>query len=121
MEELAIKIAETLDISVQAAIDMYPVIKEQFIWYQVLISINIWAFLLGFISIIVVGVTLFIRFDLDKYKWRTGEINEKWVDIDKIFKASLSALAIAVIIAITTDMIIPFLAPDVVMIKSFLS
>ena len=120
MEELAIKIAETLDISVQAAIDMYPVIRSQFIWYQAINNINIWAFCLGFISMVVVGVSGMIRQDTDKYDWHTEEINEEWVDINKIFKVSLSAFALAVIISVTTDMIIPFLAPDVMLIKNFL-
>lgn len=35
MEELAVKIAELLDISVQGAIDLYPVIRSQYIWYSV--------------------------------------------------------------------------------------
>lgn len=120
MEELAIKIAETLDISVQGAIDMYPVIRGQFIWYQALNNINIWALLLGFISMIVVGVAGMIRQDTDKYNWHTEEITEDWADIDKVFKISLLVFALAVIIAVATDMIIPFLAPDVMLIKSFL-
>lgn len=120
MEELASKIAETLDISVQAAIDMYPVIREQFMWYQVLDNINSWALMLGFVSMIVVGVTLFIRFDLDKYNWRTEEINEDWVNVNKVFKKALLLLLLSVVVAITTDMIIPFLAPDIILIKNLL-
>ena len=120
MEELAIKIAETLDISVKAAIDMYPVIRGQFIWYEVLDGVISWALVIGFVSLILTGVTLFIRFDLDKFNCRTGEINEDWVDVDKIFKIALSALALFLIVAIAGEMIVPFLAPDVVMIKNFL-
>ncbi|WP_373814652.1 hypothetical protein [Jeotgalibaca porci] len=120
MEELAIKIAETLDISVQAAIDMYPVIRSQFTWYLVLDNINTWAVLLMFVSIMLTGVTLFIRFDLDKYNCRTEEINEDWVAVDKVFKKAFLLLLLSVVVAITTDMIIPFLAPDILLIKNFL-
>ena len=120
MEELAIKLAETLDISVQAAIDMYPVIRGQYIWYAILTSVTNWAILLGLGSLILTGVTLFIRFDLDKYNWRTEEINEDWVNIDKVFKKALMALVIFVVIGIVTSVIIPFLAPDIMIIKNFL-
>ena len=120
MEELAIKLAETLDISVQAAIDMYPVIRGQYIWYAILTSVTNWATLLGLGSLILTGVTLFIRFDLDKYNWRNEEINEDWVNIDKVFKKASMALVIFVVIGIVTSVIIPFLAPDIMIIKNFL-
>ena len=63
MEELAIKIAETLDISVQAAIDMYPVIRNQYIWYRVLTNVNAWALILCFGSIIITVIAWKVRND----------------------------------------------------------
>ncbi|WP_373786871.1 hypothetical protein, partial [Jeotgalibaca porci] len=84
-------------------------------------NINTWAMLLMFVSIMLTGVTLFIRFDLDKYNWRTEEINEDWVAVDKVFKKAFLLLLLSVVVAITTDMIIPFLAPDIMIIKNFLS
>ena len=120
MEELAIKVAEVLDISVQGAIDIYPVIRGQYIWYAILTSVTIWATVLGLGSLVLTGVTLFVRFDLDKYNYRTEEINEDWVNINKVFKKALMALVIFVIIGIVTSEIIPFLAPDIMIIKNFL-
>ena len=120
MEELAIKIAETLDISVQGAIDMYPVIRNQYIWHQMLTSVTTWATVLGFISLILTGVTLFLRFDLDKFNCRTGEIEEDWVIVDKVFKKVLLALILSAVVGIMTSTIIPFLAPDIMIIKNFL-
>lgn len=120
MEELAIKVAEVLDISVQGAIDIYPVIRGQYIWYAVLTSVTIWATVIGFVSLILTGVTLFIRLDLDKYNWRTKEINEDWVIVDKVFKKVLLALILSAVVGIVTSEIIPFLAPDIMIIKNFL-
>ena len=120
MEELAIKLAETLDISVKAAIDLYPVIRSQYIWYAILTSVTNWTAMLGFVSLILTGVTLFIRFDLDKYNWRTEEINEDWVIVDKVFKKALLVLMLSVVIGIVTSVIIPFLAPDIMIITDFL-
>lgn len=120
MEELASKIAETLDISVKAAIDMYPVIRGQFIWYEVLDSVISWALVIGFVSLILTGVTLFIRFDLDKYDWRTEEINEDWVIVNKVFKKAVLVLMLSVVIGIAAEIIVPFLAPDIMIIKNFL-
>lgn len=120
MEELAIKLAETLDISVKAAIDLYPVIRSQYIWYETLESVISWALVIGFVSFILTGVTLFIRFDLDKYDWRTEEINEDWVIVDKVFKKAVLVLMVSVVIAVAVEIIAPFLAPDIMIIKNFL-
>lgn len=120
MEELAIKLAETLDISVQAAIDMYPVIRSQYIWYETLSSVMVWSVILGLISMIAVGVTVVIRDDTNKYDWRSEEINEEWVDINKAFKTASLALVIFIVIGIVTSIIAPFLAPDIMIIRSFL-
>ena len=120
MEELAVKIAETLDISVQAAIDMYPVIRSQYIWYAILTSVTIWTTVIGFVSLILTGVTLFIRFDLDKVNWRTGEIEEDWAIADKVFKKVLLALILSAVVGIATSITIPFLAPDIMLIKDLI-
>lgn len=121
MEELAIKLAETLDISVQAAIDMYPVIRSQYIWYETLSTVTVWSVILGLISTIAVGVTVVIRDDTSKYDWGSEEINEEWVDIDKAFKTALMALLIFVVIGIVASIVAPFLAPDIMIIKDFIS
>lgn len=120
MEELAIKLAETLDISVQAAIDMYPVIRSQYIWYESLSTVMDWSVILGLISMIVVGVTFVIRDDTSKYDWGSEEINEDWANINKVFKKALMALVIFIVIGIVASIIAPFLAPDVMIIKDFL-
>ena len=120
MEELAIKIAETLDISVQGAIDVYPVIRSQYIWYEALTTLCIWAVILGFISMLVIGVSGVIRDDTDKYYWNTEEIREEWTSIDNVFKKAILALLIFIVIGITTSIIAPFLAPDIMIIKNFL-
>lgn len=120
MEELAIKIAETLDISVKAAIDMYPVIRGQYIWYEALTSVGSWSIILWFGSIIITGIAWVIRSDTAKYDWRTEEITEDWVNIDKLFKIGLSMFVIFLVIAVVTELVVPFLAPDVMLIKNFL-
>lgn len=120
MEELASKIAETLDISVKAAIDVYPLIRGQFIWYETLNNIMIWSIILGFVSILVIGVTLVIRDDTQKYDWTTEETTEDWDNIDKVFKKALLALLIFLVIGVVTSLVTPFLAPDIVLIKNFL-
>ena len=120
MEELAIKIAEMLDISVQGAIDIYPVIRSQYIWYEALTRVGSWAIILWFGSIIITGITWIIRNNTTKFDWRTEEITEEWADIDKTFKIALSAPVLFLVIAIATEMITPFLAPDITLIKNFL-
>ena len=121
MEELAVKIAETLDISVQGAIDLYPVIRSQYVWYAVLTSVIDWATVIGLFSLILTGITLFIRFDLDKFNWRTGEIEEDWAIADKVFKKVLLALILSAVVGIANSAIIPFLAPDIMLINDILN
>ena len=121
MEELAIEIAETLDISVQGAIDMYPVIRSQYVWYQVLTNIPGWTVLLVFILVPLIVITFSIRGDTNKFGQRTEEVTEEWVNIDKILKIELSILALLVVIGIVADMVVPFLAPDIMLINDILN
>ncbi|HCT98008.1 MAG TPA: hypothetical protein DIC28_05750 [Aerococcus urinaeequi] len=120
MEELAIKIAEMLDISVQGAIDMYPVIRGQYIWYQTLTNVRIWSAILAFALMIMIGVIGVIRDDTAKFNWTNDEIREEWVNIDKAFKKAIWALVVFVVIAIVSTLVTPFLAPDIMIIKNFL-
>ena len=120
MEELAVKIAEILDISVQGAIDIYPVIRSQYIWYKALTSVSFWSVILALALIIMIGVTLVIREETTKFDWTTEEITEEWASIDKVFKKAILALVIFVFIAIASSIVAPFLAPDIMIIKNFL-
>lgn len=121
MEELAVKIAELLDISVQGAIDLYPVIRSQYIWYSLCQNIGGWVMLLGVISLVSTVATFIIRKDTKIYSWRDREkINEEYTSIDKLFKISISIFILLTVIGIAMSAAIPFLAPDIVLIKDFL-
>ena len=120
MEELALKIAETLDISVQGAIDIYPVIRGQYIWCEMLTTVCFWSVILWFGSIVITGISWVIRNDTTKFDWRTEEITEEWANIDKVFKTALSAFVLFLVVAIASSIVAPFLAPDIMIIKNFL-
>ena len=120
MEELAIKIAETLDISVQGAIDIYPVIRSQYIWYEVLTIMALWMVILIIASIIIIGVAGVNRDYTDKFDLRNEKITEDWVSIDKVFKKAILALLVFIVITIAISIVIPILAPDVMLIKNLL-
>lgn len=121
MEELAVKIAELLDISVQGAIDLYPVIRSQFIWYSALGSVTNWTILLGIFSFVSVVVTFCIMENKYRYTWGDREtIKKEYASIDKLFKISILVLVSMVVIGIAIDFAIPFLAPDILMIKDLI-
>lgn len=120
MEELAIKIAETLDISVQGAIDMYPVIRNQYIWYKILTDATSSLLLLGTFLMVLIGITFTLRKDIDKFDLETEEPTEKWKKIDRIFKIEIYVFVSSVVIGIVADTAISFLAPDIMLIKNFL-
>lgn len=120
MEVLASKIAELLDISVQGAIDLYPVIKSQYVWYRVLGGVSVWSAILGLVSLASLLIAVVIRDETSKYDWNTEEISEDWKAINKVFNVSMLAFVLFIIIAIIANLARPFLAPDILLIKDFL-
>lgn len=120
MEVLASKIAELLDISVQGAIDLYPVIKSQYVWYRVLSGVSMWSAILGFVSLASMLIALAVEDETSKYVWDTEEISEEWKAINKVVVVSILAFVLFIIITITANLARPFLAPDILLIKDFL-
>lgn len=72
MNELAIKLAELLEITVDAAIDLYPVLREQYVVYKVTAVVEGWAFFLAIVTLVLVS-----------YLWDASysELKEKKEDI----------------------------------------
>lgn len=120
MEELVSEVAELLGISVQEAINIYPMLRSQYIWYNILSGVVGWSILLVFILAFVIFISYTIRRDTDKHDWRSNEVTEEWIKIDKLFKIELSIFVLLVVIGIVGAMAIPFLAPDVIVIESLI-
>ena len=113
MNELAVKISELLDITVESAVELYPVIRGQFMWYSALGKAGELNFLFGLASVIascVVGAYYCIVYD-DSY------------DLTKAKKlATVIAMgwAIVIVIWITLIVLAHITAPDIILIKGLL-
>lgn len=56
MEELMLKLAELLDISVKGAIELYPILKEQYVWYSVMEVLFVVGILIGIAGMIFIPI-----------------------------------------------------------------
>ena len=113
MNELAVKIAELLDITVESAVELYPVIRGQFMWYSVLGSVGdlnlFFALALVFASVIF-GTYYFLEYN-DSYDLTRARKTAKVIAIGWV---------IVVLIWITLIILTHITAPDIVLIKGLL-
>lgn len=72
MEEIMIKLAEMLEITVEAAVELYPVLRNQYIWYT---AVDLVASPLVAIAVLSLGVAVYSLIrnidsisDLKRYK-----------------------------------------------------
>lgn len=101
MESLALEISKILNITVEKAIELLPIIRKQFIWYKVVDGARM------FIGITIVVCAL--------VWWISAE--EDW---EKIIITSSILFVLSIIAFSLTFIILPFLAPDFMMIKEFM-
>lgn len=115
MNELASKLADVLDVTTKAALDLYPVIRDQFVWYGALDSIrNVFVALLAislFVSI-VTNMWLTIEMSWGFEDWKDNWKTAKWLIITPI---------LSLIIILTIDILSYFLAPDIMIIMELLN
>lgn len=101
MESLALEISKILNITVEKAIELMPVIRKQFIWYE---AVNGARMLIG-ITMAVCALVWWIS------------VEEEW---EKIIITSSILFVLSMIAFSFTFIILPFLAPDFMMIKEFI-
>lgn len=96
MNELASKLAELLDITVKQAIELYPVLRTQYIWYVILENIIITAGLV----MTIIGIFIFILATV----WIVGILPDSLESDEektkKLFVLLLKILAASVVIVI---------------------
>lgn len=113
MEELMLKLAELLEVTVDAAIELYPLLRSQFVWYKILTDlskVNI-AFTIGGLILLIAGALQLdtVYDDEDKKSAR------------KIIKIGVVLLVVAVIAWISLIFSKNLIAPDIVFIKDVLN
>lgn len=119
MEELAIKMAEYLEISVETAIELYPVLRSQFMVYMVLDRIGNVVFTLSVLTFIATVIIGMIMLFLYAYAWDSEEEEAVKSLGLKIFKIAGPTFVVLQVVYILIMVIGVIFAPDVVMIRSF--
>lgn len=70
MNELALTLAEKLDIAFESAVELLPVIQEQFIYYEIIESFNFVLTIIFSLSTIAVFISflavIFLRINMDE-------------------------------------------------------
>lgn len=115
MNELASKLADILDVTTKAALDLYPVIRDQFVWYGALGSIKNVFFTLFVVSLFagaMIAMFLSIEECWELEDWKRNRKAAKWI----IFTPVLSLIIILVI-----NILSYFLAPDIMIVMELLN
>lgn len=108
MNELAGKLAELLDITVKQAIELYPVLRTQYVWYVILENIIITAGLV----MTIIGIFIFIF----AAGWIVGVLPDSLESDEektkRLFVVLLKVLAASVIIVVLGSVSSAIVAPD---------
>jgi len=112
MEQLAVKIAELLDITLEAAIELYPVLRGQYIWYVIfgnVITFGMVALVLSLCIFLIVGF-LYSLGKKDAY----SESDKKTVEtFRKITKTALVVMISCVVIVLLANALRMVTATDI--------
>lgn len=104
MNILAEQLAELLNIGIEQAVKLYPILRTQFVWYEMLNTIGALLLVGG-----VIITTLLLFFVSDEY-----------VEVNKIVVAVLLVSTIAAILGLTLLGVRPIFAPDLMLIQRIL-
>ena len=111
METLALQLSELLGVTIDKAIELYPVLRSQYIWYDIFTNFKFTVGVLNIFSItmgIIFGIIMLFNVDFE------GEVKPyMW----KLIRYTLIVIAILSISTIILTILIPVLAPDIVFIQ----
>lgn len=128
MENLAIEIANILNITVEKAIELMPIIREQFIKYSFIDSIaNPFSFALIFSSMAMAALSIVYLYSIKYAVYDTemyGSVYEEEIafhkNVKKLLIIAVKTVIIIVIVLTVTDVLKYILAPDFMLIKEFI-
>ena len=111
MELLAQKLAEFLDISIESAVEVYPILREQFKIYKLLDGLSLALGMVTVVAIILLVVFLFKG--IDEYESeREGRL--------KTMKIIFFIGAGTAVFSVLLSCLMAYAAPDLMMLKEFL-
>lgn len=108
MDNIMNKIAEWLQVSVEKAIELYPQLRTEAVWYTV--GDNVWKLLFYTISLLV--IITFIN-------WLTWLDDKRNETKEKRYKKWFKALIVLTFLFYILNIVAPFLYPNIVFFKQF--
>ena len=112
MENLALEISKMLNVSIEKAIELLPLIRDEFIYYSILSKISLVpTLIMGLLIFGCVALFIFHIFDI---------FFELDFHLDGMLKLLLKILAVFVIIVIILNVLMYMLAPNFIFIKEMI-
>ena len=109
MDNIMNKIAEWLQVSVEKAIELYPQLRTEAVWYTV--GDNLWKLLFYTISLLV--IITFIN-------WLTWLDDKRDETKEKRYKNWFKVLIVSTFLFYILNIVLPFLYPNIVIIRQFI-
>lgn len=115
MNELASKLADVLDVTTKAAIDLYPVMRDQFLWYGALDSIKN-VFLALLVVSLFAGAIIAMFLQIEEC-WGLEDWKNNWKAAKWIILTPVLSLIIILVINVSSY----FVAPDIMLVMELLN
>lgn len=133
MDELALKLSDILDISMEAAVDLYPILREQYIWYSLSESLSVFQFLAFSIGFILLAILFWLS--LDGLKTHPSDLGHEEGDprydrmlrsyteererLSRLLKGAVACLVLSFVTYIILTIVKHVFAPDILLILEF--
>ena len=114
MDNIMNKIAEWLQISVEKAIELYPQLRMESVWYSVMNNVSTILLCSG-VGIIIFMFVDYMNYTMDSYR---NEVEVK-KSTGKRLKQFAKFLLILVALLLIFSIVSPFLYPNIVFFKQF--
>lgn len=114
MENLAMKLAELLEISTEAAVELYPVLRSQFLVYRIYQGAGE-LLVIGIIGLVVA----LIMTPMTIYMYVSNPARERYL-VKKIFKVYLVIAVVLFVVYILSVIATLLFSPDILFIKGVL-
>lgn len=112
--EIVNKISEWLQISVEKAVELYPQLRTEAVWYSVMNNVSTILLCLG-VGTIIFMVMDYMNYTMDSYR---DEVEVK-KSAEKRLKTLAKFLLILVALLLVLSIVSPFLYPNIVFFKQF--
>lgn len=124
MEVLANELAKLLNITVEKALELYPVLKQQFMWYNIISSVSFIFGAMFWVSLVIAmlsGISYLCNLEYIDSDSRYNEAEKKLaISCKKIYQQSLKVFIVGILGISIASILKYLLSPDFMIIKEFI-